>query len=483
MAREEFEELFLTLDALYSANRYLEYIELSSVAIDNAYALGMFEQAMLLLRYRCASYFQIGDLQFAINVLEKYRDLAFKYGNDIDVIQYYSLASIYWGTFGHRKKSEELMLKGLEIAKRIEHVESMGKIYNNLSDLEIELGEYSKAKEFAFKSLYYCNAFETKHVQPYTGVIHPKTNLAIAHIGLEEFQQANELLQELLANIQAPPYSKAQLEVFNAYALLCEKQGDVSEAIDMYQKSKHYALQNNDLSLLQTIYNSLVKLIEQHGNKIILCAVQKEYINILLEIQKENYTQILFEMEYNDQKKEFERTSYIDPLTNIYNRRYFDEHAENLLKMAANEKMQLAILMIDLDHFKSINDINGHLCGDDALVLTATRLQQYFQKFEDSIVARFGGDEFIVLTKIIEGETEQKVTENLYEELTTLSLTVDDEVVSLEFSIGVSTNEFGKITEVGQFIKNADSALYTSKRNGRNQITIYNPYSNIGNDR
>lgn len=483
MDRKEFEELHTTLKALYSANRYLEYIELSGAAIDHACDLEMHDQAILLLRYRCASYFQIGDLQFAIKVLEKYRELSFKYGTVIDIIQYYSIAAIYWGSFGHMKKSEELMLKGLDLAQEIEHVESMVKIYSNLSDLEIELGNYDKAKVFALKSLHYTYEYERQHKHPYLEIIHPKINLAIAHIWSKEYHEANNLLQELLSDIQAPPYSKAQLEVFNAYALLCEKQGELSEAIDMYQKSKHYALENNDLSLLQTIYNSLVKLIEQQGNKIILCAVQKEYINILLEIQKENYTQILFEMEYNDQKKEFERTSYIDPLTNIYNRRYFDEHAENLLKMAANEKMQLAILMIDLDHFKSINDINGHLCGDDALVLTATRLQQYFQKFEDSIVARFGGDEFIVLTKIIEGETEQKVTENLYEELTTLSLTVDDEVVSLEFSIGVSTNEFGKITEVGQFIKNADSALYTSKRNGRNQITIYNPYSNIGNDR
>ncbi|MFJ7953881.1 GGDEF domain-containing protein [Lysinibacillus sp. NPDC096418] len=483
MVREEFEELLLTLKALYSANRYLEYIELSSAAIDNAYALEMYDQAMILLRYRCASYFQIGDLQIAINVLEQYRELTFKYGNDIDLIQYFSLASTYWGTFGHRKKSEELMLKGLEIAKRIEHVESMGKIYNNLSVLEIELGEFRQAKEFALESLYYCNTFETKHVQPFTEVIHPKTNLALAHIGLEEFQQADELLQGLLADIHDPPYSKAQLEVFIAHALLCEKRGDVGEAIDIYQKSKHYALQNNDLSLLQSIYNSLVKLIEQQGNKIILCAVQKEYISILLEIQKENYTQLLFEMEYNDQKKQFEKTAFIDPLTNIYNRRYFDEHAQKMLKMAANEKQQLALLMIDLDHFKSINDSNGHLFGDDALVLTATTLQQYFEQYEDSIVSRFGGDEFIVLTKIIAGQTEQTVTENLYKKLTSLALSVGAEVVNLEFSIGVSTNDEARITNIGQIIKNADNALYASKRNGRNQITIYNHYSNVGNDK
>ena len=180
-------------------------------------------------------------------------------------------------------------------------------------------------------------------------------------------------------------------------------------------------------------------------------------------------------------KKEFERTSYIDPLTNIYNRRYFDEHAEKMLKIAEADKQQLALLMIDLDHFKSINDLNGHLCGDDALVLTATTLQKYFERYEDSIVVRFGGDEFMVLTKILEGETEQTVTEKLYEELSSLALTVGEKVVNLAFSIGVSTNDYGGITHVEQFIKDADSALYTSKRNGRNQITIYNPYSNVGN--
>ena len=473
MDKQEFEELLITLNELYSENRYLEYIELSNTVIDHAIFLGIYDQALLLLRYRCASYFQIGELQIAINVLEKYRELTFKYGTEIDMIQYYSLASIYWGTFGHRKKSEELMLKGLETAKQNDHVESMGKIYNNLSNLENELGQYENAKEFALKSLYYCNEFETKHEQPYTEVIHPKTNLAIAHIELSEFQEAEKLLQELLATIQDPPYSKAQLEVFNAYALLCEKQGHIGEAIDMYQKSKHYALQNNDLSLLQTIYNSLVKLIEQQGNKTILSAVQKEYINILLEIQKENYSQVLFEMEYSDQKKQYERTAYIDPLTNIYNRRYFDEHAERMLKMAASLKQSLALFMIDIDHFKSINDSNGHLCGDDALVLAATTLQHFFDPYEDAIVARFGGDEFIVLTKINAVDTIQTVTEKLYKQLTSLSLKKDSDIVNLEFSIGVCTNEDGSITEIAQFIKNADHALYTSKRNGRNQITIY----------
>ena len=136
MDKQEFEELLITLNELYSENRYLEYIELSNTVIDHAIFLGIYDQALLLLRYRCASYFQIGELQIAINVLEKYRELTFKYGTEIDMIQYYSLASIYWGTFGHRKKSEELMLKGLETAKQNDHVESMGKIYNNLSNLE-----------------------------------------------------------------------------------------------------------------------------------------------------------------------------------------------------------------------------------------------------------------------------------------------------------------------------------------------------------
>ncbi|MEK5231780.1 tetratricopeptide repeat-containing diguanylate cyclase [Lysinibacillus sp. FSL K6-0232] len=480
MNTQEFEELWITLNELYNANRFLEYIEISSAAIDSAIKLGVYDKAILLLNYSCASYFYTGDLQLSMSVLERYRELTFQHGNDIDVIQYYNLASIYWGTFGHLKKSEELMLKGLKIAEHIQHAKSLGKLYNNLSDLEISIGNYQKAKDFAFKSLYYANAFEVKHQEPFTDILHPKTNLAIAHIELGEFQEANTLLQELLATIQQPPYSKVQLEVFNAYALLCERQGRVNEAIDLYQKTKYYALQNNDLAMLQAIYNSLVKLIEEQGNKVVLCAVQKEYINILLEMQRENYAHVLFEMEYNDHKKQFEKNAYIDPLTNIYNRRYFDEQAEKMTEKAAASHQSLALIMVDLDHFKEINDKNGHLFGDDALTTTAKTLKDFFQ-FLPSIVARFGGDEFIILSEIAEGETIQTMAANLYQTLSSLSLTVQEEVVQLAFSIGVSTNEQGKIVKVEELIRRADTALYASKRNGRNQITHYNHYCDMGN--
>ncbi|MFJ6208533.1 GGDEF domain-containing protein [Lysinibacillus sp. NPDC092081] len=482
MNTQEFEELWITLNELYNADRFIEYIEISSAAIESAIALGMYKKAILLLRYSCASYFQTGDLQVSISVLEQYRELTFQYGDDIDLIHHYILASIYWGTLGHLKKSKEFMIKGLEIAERIQHIDSIGKIYNNLSDLENSLGNYQKAKNFALKSLYYANFFEKKHENPYTGIIYSKINLAVAQIWLEEFDEADELLQELLAMIQKPPYSKVQLEVMNAYALLCEKQGRIGEAIDLYQKSKHYALQNNDLSMLQTIYNSLVKLIEEQGNKIVLCSIQKEYINILLEIQRENYTHLLFEMEYNDQKKQLEKNSFIDPLTNIYNRRYFDENAVKMVEKASAENQQLALMMIDLDHFKEINDTNGHLFGDDTLTITATKLKDYFQPFE-SIVARFGGDEFIVLSQLQKGESVQMMAENLYQTLNSMSVTINDETVHLEFSIGVSTNNQGQITAVEELIHNADTALYTSKRNGRNQITVFNHYSDAGNSK
>ncbi|MFJ3387980.1 diguanylate cyclase [Lysinibacillus sp. NPDC086135] len=480
MNTQEFEELWITLNELYDANRFIEYIELSSAAIESAIELGMYKKAILLLRFSCASYFQTGDLQVSISVLEKYRELTFHYGDEIDLIHHYIIVAIYWGTFGHIKKSKEFMIKGLKIAERIQHIDSIGKIYNNLSDLENSSGNYQEAKDFALKSLYYANYFETKHENPYSGIMYSKINLAVAQISLEEFDEAAELLQELLVTIQKPPYSKLQLEVMNAYALLCEKQGRICEAIDLYQKSKHYALKNNDLSMLQTIYNSLVKLIEKQGNKLVLCSIQKEYIDVLLEIQRENYTHLLFEMEYDDQKKHFEKTSYIDPLTNIYNRRYFDQNAEKMVEKASVDNQQLALMMIDLDHFKEINDTNGHLFGDDALTIIATTLKDYFQAFE-SIVARFGGDEFIVLCKLQEGESVQTMTENLYQTLNSLSLIINDETVHLEFSIGVSTNKQGQITAVEELIHNADTALYTSKRNGRNQITFFNHYSDVGN--
>ena len=167
-------------------------------------------------------------------------------------------------------------------------------------------------------------------------------------------------------------------------------------------------------------------------------------------------------------------------MTNIYNRRYFDEQAKKMVEKAAESHQQLALMMVDLDHFKEINDMNGHLFGDDALTNTAKTLQDYFQPFA-SIVARFGGDEFIVLSQVKEGESVQTLADNLYQTLTALSLTVNNQTVQLEFSIGVSTNNHGKIQKVEELIQHADEALYKSKRNGRNQITHYNQYCDVGN--
>lgn len=248
MNTQEFEELWITLNELYNANRFLEYIEISSAAIDSAIKLGVYDKAILLLNYSCASYFYTGDLQLSMSVLERYRELTFQHGNDIDVIQYYNLASIYWGTFGHLKKSEELMLKGLKIAEHIQHAKSLGKLYNNLSDLEISIGNYQKAKDFAFKSLYYANAFEVKHQEPFTDILHPKTNLAIAHIELGNFRRRIHCAGAI-SNDSAAAILKGAVKLFNAYALLCERQGRVNEAIDLYQKTKYYALQNNDLAM------------------------------------------------------------------------------------------------------------------------------------------------------------------------------------------------------------------------------------------
>ncbi|UZM97209.1 hypothetical protein OL548_18430 [Lysinibacillus sp. MHQ-1] len=83
---------------------FLEYIEISSAAVESAIKLGMYDKAILLLRYSCASYFQTGDLQLSISVLEQYRELTFQHGNDIDLIQYYNIAAIYWGDFWSLKE-------------------------------------------------------------------------------------------------------------------------------------------------------------------------------------------------------------------------------------------------------------------------------------------------------------------------------------------------------------------------------------------
>jgi diguanylate cyclase (GGDEF)-like protein/PAS domain S-box-containing protein len=159
-----------------------------------------------------------------------------------------------------------------------------------------------------------------------------------------------------------------------------------------------------------------------------------------------------------------------DPLTGLFNRRFFSEALEKEFSKAARENSSLSIILLDVDHFKKFNDTYGHKCGDFVLQSLAKFLDDNVRKGD--IICRFGGEEFVVLMPNADADSAQERAELLRKQFEKTLFEYDDKTLKCTFSAGVASFP----THASQselLLSRADQALYHSKANGRNCVTVY----------
>lgn len=154
----------------------------------------------------------------------------------------------------------------------------------------------------------------------------------------------------------------------------------------------------------------------------------------------------------------------IDPLTGLVNRRVFSDELAHWALHSERKAVQISALILDLDHFKSVNDDFGHAVGDAALVAVAGLLQQKLRPLD--IAARYGGEEFVLLLPQTDLSEALLVAERLREEMPALN--IEGYPRKLTTSIGVAQLQIGEPVEA--MLKRADAALYRAKHAGRNRV-------------
>jgi two-component system cell cycle response regulator len=170
------------------------------------------------------------------------------------------------------------------------------------------------------------------------------------------------------------------------------------------------------------------------------------------------------------QKKLFE-SALRDGLTSTFNRRYFVDRLHTEIRFAVRHGKSLGLLFVDIDHFKKINDVHGHLAGDEVLagvarVITATL------RAED-VLARYGGEEFAVICREIDPEGARVLGERLRAAVAEQKFEHAGKVIPVTVSVGVAVES--KIDDAQAFIAAADAAMYEAKRAGRNRVTLAKP--------
>jgi len=158
--------------------------------------------------------------------------------------------------------------------------------------------------------------------------------------------------------------------------------------------------------------------------------------------------------------------SRTDPLTGIFNRRAILSQIEIELSRAQREEKKLSLCMIDIDHFKSINDTYGHMIGDDVLREVVRRIRAVIRQYDS--LGRFGGEEFLIIIPGMEEAVAFKVSERIRLAIGETDFDINESMISITISQGVVTGDGN--TKVDELIAAADKALYQAKENGRNRV-------------
>jgi diguanylate cyclase (GGDEF)-like protein len=202
----------------------------------------------------------------------------------------------------------------------------------------------------------------------------------------------------------------------------------------------------------------------------LMCTVYLAYVVISLLRSYHEYQQRLdLDQELRTQRDLFSRQSRIDPLTELANRRQFSDVLATATARARTSDEPLTLLLLDIDHFKSINDTHGHAVGDACLVAIAGRLHSAFGG-EVDLAARVGGEEFGVVLEGQDLAMAMQRAERFRASLVEHPIALDGLTLAMTASIGVAEFDPVRHDDVDALYHAADSAVYRAKAAGRNRV-------------
>ena len=160
-----------------------------------------------------------------------------------------------------------------------------------------------------------------------------------------------------------------------------------------------------------------------------------------------------------------------DELTSVYNRRYFLERLDQEYAFARRHRTPLAVMMIDIDYFKRINDDHGHPVGDRVLAFVGQQLRDAVRA--EDLVGRYGGDEFVVCVRGVDVDRAEAFGRRLGAIVRAKPAIVGEETFALSVSIGISALGAVPAPTLMELVTRADAALYEAKRQGRDRVSVW----------
>ena len=290
--------------------------------------------------------------------------------------------------------------------------------------------------------------------------------LAITDSGQHEFeaylQQLNERLESFQSNLQAASEGHAD----NRSAAR-DMDTQIREQVDGLQSSMQEAADLDDLKhVLENHLEGLLGTMDQHQKQ---RDEREQEVAARLHSLAERVAHMEQEaLGYREHLEEQRQKALIDPLTGLPNRAAWSERLDHEINQWQQHGNTLLLAMLDLDHFKRINDNYGHLAGDKVLKIIASVLRKRLRGTD--FIARFGGEEFVLLMPDTVPTAGAKLLEKLRASIEACPFHFKGEPVTITISMGMTAFKPGEYSDL--VLKRADQALYRAKHAGRNQVAL-----------
>ena len=252
----------------------------------------------------------------------------------------------------------------------------------------------------------------------------------------------------------------------NITMLVCA--GIASASISSLSPNLFMAVTFPQVLLLPSVFVNALN--EEFHSFAVVTIIYLVYLSALaIRGNKEYRRTFCIEEQLKQQKKELETLSQTDALTGLYNRGYFNTLYENLWNACVRNNIAVTMVMMDIDHFKQVNDTYGHLSGDECLRVVAKTVSRHLLRKTD-ISCRFGGEEFAVLLSNTPIQDAERLAETIRADIEATWVEYGDHRFQITASFGLASTLPKRDDKSLMLIERADRALYQAKKQGRNCV-------------
>lgn len=209
---------------------------------------------------------------------------------------------------------------------------------------------------------------------------------------------------------------------------------------------------------------------KSHAQEAVMLVLYAMFMAVQIMRLSREYLQMI------EQQLTLQELNNRDPLTGIYNRRYFSQATEQIWKYHLRTDTNLALIMLDIDHFKKVNDNYGHSVGDKVICMVSDAISGVFKRETDTI-ARLGGEEFAAVVCTQDEQSAEQLAEKVRKTISGLGVIADKETISVTVSIGIANCRPDHDINTEAWYHQADKCLYAAKNGGRNRVvsSTYSP--------